>query len=189
MTSSITFPTELWMQILRSSSLEHSDYAVLCRVTKPLLPIAQPLLFSRMDIGIYPDLKAIRRRQLFFQTYIDNTKKRLDYFRVNWPTTVNSISLVSKEFAYYELDKVDPQGIIYRQTCKEIIDAVFDRLNSFPNVRSLHIDNFIIEQRYFSALENLQLKDLTFYRCFFKKPRYEEDDEGYNEDYDSEDER
>ncbi|KAI0786971.1 hypothetical protein C8Q75DRAFT_255582 [Abortiporus biennis] len=184
MSSFITFPTELWLQILLSGSLEDSDYAALCRVATPLLPIAQPFLFSRMAIQVYPDLKAIKSRRVYFQTYIDNAKKRLDYFHVNWAKTVKSISLISKRFPYIELDEIDSQGIVYRHTCREIIDAVFDRLGSFPNVQSLHIDNFIVEQRYFSALENCQLKDLTFYRCYVKRTRYEED----NEDYDSEEE-
>ncbi|KAI0786970.1 hypothetical protein C8Q75DRAFT_255523 [Abortiporus biennis] len=182
MSSSITFPNELWLQILFSDALEHSDYYAIIQVCKRLAPIARPFLFSKMKIRICPDIEAIEREEVSFQTYIDKAEQRLDYFLANWATTVRSVSVVSTQFALYALDKVDPGEKMYTETRRKLINTVFDKITSFPNVETLHIDQFIIEQRYFKILENLPLKFLMFYRCLVKHRRATEDDDGFDDD-------
>ncbi|KAI0786972.1 hypothetical protein C8Q75DRAFT_808049 [Abortiporus biennis] len=171
MSSSILFANELWLHILLSDGLEYSDYDAISRVSKRLVPIARPFLFSKMNIKVNPDIEAIQRGEASFQTYIDETRKRLDYFLTSWATTVRSVSATSTQFAFGALDEVDPEENLYKEARREVINAIFDKLISFPKVETLDIDFFFIERRYFTILENLPLRALTLHRCLVKHKR------------------
>lgn len=155
-------PAEIWLHIIECSSLEQEDIANLSLVGKHLRYVVQPMLFSTVRVSL------IRARYLDTSTpvrcqhvrYYDRLQKRLKF------ATSDRIAPFVKALAIRIAgERVDIERV---GAVKEgqVLQAVFDVLPCFINLRSFSAQDISLDGSHFDSLAKFEhFNGLHLERC------------------------
>lgn len=145
-------PYEIWLQIIESTTLDHSDIVNLTLVSKFLRYVAQPMLFSEFKVSIprvrYLDsVTPVRCQDI---SYHDRLKQRLEF--ASYPRIVQAVKSLSIRMGEERRDLRSQETV----TEESVVQTVFDQLSHFVNLRSFFAQDVALTGAHFDALAQLK---------------------------------
>ena len=152
--SSLGLPPEIWLLIF--PNLKSSDLRTVSSVCKSFRFMAQPMLFSVLDVS--PFLRSYNNEQPILRprTYLSRLLERLEHYKQPhiapgvhycWISPYTRSGFPSRS----SQDDLDP---------KLIIDAVLESLPSFPNLTTLSWHCIDITPKWWSVIQPMDIKNL-----------------------------
>ena len=150
----LTLPPEIWLLVF--PNLESSDLRTVSSVCKSFRYMAQPLLFSVLDVS--PFLLSFNTEQYILRprNYLSSLIERLECYKQPhiapgvhhcWVSPYNRSGFPSRS----SQDDLDPNSII---------DTLLDCLPSFPNLSTLSWHCIDITPKWWSVIQSLNIKNL-----------------------------
>lgn len=145
-------PAEIWLQVIEDSGLEHRDIASLSLVGKHLRYVAQPMLFSEIQITLtkarYLDTHTPVRCQHI--VYYNRLKKRLEFARSS--RIAHFVKSLSIRVAGDRLD-IEKEDAVQEE---QVLSEVFRELHRFASLRSFSAQDISLGGSLFDSLAQLE---------------------------------
>ena len=147
-------PPEIWLLVF--PNLKSSDLRTVSLVCKPFRYMAQPLLFSVLDVSPFFRSYNGERPMLRPKTYLDRFLARLECYKQSHIAYGVHHCWVSP----YARSGYHPRNLHNDLDPNSIIDTLLDSLPSFPNLTTLSWHCIDITPNWWSVIQSLNVKNL-----------------------------
>lgn len=152
-------PPELWLAVFKSDDLSPEDVKNVTLTQQSFRWLAQPLLFSYVNITTRVKWGSIGENPKAFQTseYIDQVHSRLAFIILE--RIAPSVEVISISGAY----TANADGLIL---CENLFDTLFESLHHFKNLNTFGGDSIVLTTPMVTALyTHHHLQRLRLYWC------------------------